>query len=625
MNNLIYRSGHLQNIITVDHLSLERAEILFGPSSTLYGSDALGGVIHLFTKKPQFANDSSLLTKTIVQTRYSTVNNELAASADINIGGKRLASRTVVSYAQFGDLQSGRNENPFYKENYGTRDYYIERINGRDSIVGNSNRYLQVGSGYRQHNVLQKLAFKQNERVTHQINLQYSGSSDVPRYDRLTDVSGGILKFSEWYYGPQKRLLAAYDLNIYVDRFFQKKHVGLNYQLIEESRHQRKLNSDGLQSRIEDVGVGGINIDLQHKDDKHELQVGFDTQHNMLQSTANEKNIVTGEISPLDTRYPDGDNSMLSAAVYASHIWKINSNWNMTDGLRFGYASLKSTLSDTTFFKFPFTTIHQKNPVYSGSIGLVHHPADDFKMSFLVSSGFRVPNIDDLSKIFESAGGILIVPNPNIKPEKTVNAEWGMSKIIHQRTRLESCIYYTSFFDAIQTAPFIYNNQDSITYNGTLSAVMAGQNVGEAYLYGFSGTLKTLASNDFSFNLSMNYTYGRLKTDSVEVPLDHISPFMAKAMAAYSGKKFNTEFFVLYNGWKRLKDYSSSGEDNLVYATSSGMPAWLTANWRIGYTGSDHLTVQAGIENIFDTQYRVFASGMNAPGRNFYLTIRYSL
>lgn len=43
MNNAIYRAGHLQNVITMDNAALDRAEVLFGPASTVYGTDALGG------------------------------------------------------------------------------------------------------------------------------------------------------------------------------------------------------------------------------------------------------------------------------------------------------------------------------------------------------------------------------------------------------------------------------------------------------------------------------------------------------------------------------------------------------------------------------------------------------
>ena len=625
MNNLIYRSGHLQNILTVDQIALDRAEILFGPSSTIYGSDALGGVIHLFTKKPIFSDSEKLLTKVIAQSRYSSVNDEFAEGLDINLGGKQFASRTVLSYSQFGDVRGGSNQNPFYTKSYGTRDYYIDRINGKDSIVKNSDRFMQIGSGYKQYNVMQKFSFQQNDRVLHHLNLQYSNSSNVPRYDRLTDVSDGKLKWSEWYYGPQERLMTAYDLNISNDGFFQSTHLGLNYQAIKESRHQRRYTKDGLENRIETVGVAGFNFDMRHNDEPHEVQIGIDAQYNMLKSTANEKNIVTGETSPLDTRYPNGDNTMLNAAIYVSHIWKINREWNLTDGIRAGYATLNSTIQDNSFFNFPSTSISQTNPVYSGSLGVVHHPSDDLKISFLVSTGFRVPNVDDLSKIFESQVGTLIVPNTSLKPEKTINTEWGFSKILNKRTRFENSVYYTTFFDAIATAPFQLNGRDSILYNGTNSPISANQNLGRAYIYGFSTTLKTQASEELGFLLSMNYTYGRLKTDSADVPLDHISPFMAKAQVIYSAKKFTQEFFVIYNGWKKLKDYRLDAEDNEDYATENGMPAWLTANWRLGYQATKHFTVQAGVENIFDTQYRVFASGINAPGRNLYLTLRYSL
>jgi hemoglobin/transferrin/lactoferrin receptor protein len=627
MNNLIYRSGHLQNILTVDQIALDRAEILFGPSSTVYGSDALGGVIHLFTKKPMFSENDKLLTKVMAQSRYSSVNSEFSEGVDINLGGKRFASRTVISYSRFGDVRGGSNQNPFYTKNYGTRDYYVDRINGQDSIVKNSDRFVQVGSAYTQYNVMQKFGFKQSDRVLHQLNMQFSNSSNVPRYDRLTDLNNGNLKWAEWHYGPQERFMAAYDLNITSDGFFHSTHLGLNYQAIQESRHQRRFNNDTLQNRIENVGVAGLNFEMRHHDERHEVQIGIDGQYNMLVSTANQKDVVTNEISPLDTRYPDGNNSMLNAAFYLSHIWKINREWNLTDGIRVGYASLNSTIQDNSFFNFPTTSISQSNPVYSGSLGVVHHPSDDLKMSFLVSTGYRVPNVDDLSKVFESSSkdSTLIVPNPNLKPEKTINAEWGISNIFNQRTRLENTIYYTSFFDAIQTAPFQFNGKDSMIYDGSNSAILANQNLGRAYIYGFSSTLKTQATKELSFLLSMNYTYGRVKTDTTDIPLDHISPFMAKAQVLYSGEKITSEFFVLYNGWKKLKDYSASGEDNEDYAPEKNMPAWFTANWRLGFQATNRFLVQAGIENIFDTQYRVFASGINAPGRNIYLTLRYSL
>jgi hemoglobin/transferrin/lactoferrin receptor protein len=77
-----------------------------------------------------------------------------------------------------------------------------------------------------------------------------------------------------------------------------------------------------------------------------------------------------------------------------------------------------------------------------------------------------------------------------------------------------------------------------------------------------------------------------------------------------------------FNGWKKIKDYNPDGEDNGQYATVDGMPSWLTLNWRGSYTVKKYLTIQAGIENILDRNYRYFASGFSAPGRNFILALR---
>ncbi|MBL0100003.1 MAG: TonB-dependent receptor plug domain-containing protein [Saprospiraceae bacterium] len=55
LNNIIYRAGHLQNSITLDPSVLERVEILNGSGSTIYGSDALGGVIHFKTRNPMLS------------------------------------------------------------------------------------------------------------------------------------------------------------------------------------------------------------------------------------------------------------------------------------------------------------------------------------------------------------------------------------------------------------------------------------------------------------------------------------------------------------------------------------------------------------------------------------------
>lgn len=624
MNNLIYRSGHLQNAITMDNNSLERVEVLFGPSSTVYGSDALGGVVHFFTKSPIFSDSlSKKVFKANAFARYSGVNEEQTYHVDFHLGNRKWASFTSINFSDFGDLMGGKNQNPFYQKAYGERPFYVSRIDGKDSLVKNENRFLQVGSAYSQYDIVQKVAFRPNQNVKHLLNLQYSNSSDVPRYDRLTDPSSnGGLRFAEWNYGPQERLLAAYDFEKSGNRFFQLVRAGANYQMIEESRIQRNFGNPNRTSRIENVNVLGAFLNLKRVSKDHVLRIGIDAQFNTLTSTASTLNIETNEMASADTRYPDGNNVMWNVAAYLSHTWKLSENLTLNDGFRIGFSSLTSQFVDTTFFKLPYSMVEQNNPVYSGSLGIISTPTEDLKIALMASTGFRVPNVDDLSKVFESAPGDLIVPNPNIQPEKTVNFELGITKSFGRKAYWENVFYTTRFIDAIVTDEFQFNGQDSILYDGVLSRVLANQNKGEAYLFGFSSNYLVQVTDHLSWRASLSYTYGRIKTDTTDYPLDHIPPLMARTQLSYKLGRSSADFFVNYNGWKRLKDYSLNGEDNERYATPEGMPAWLSLNFRFSYMLFDELILQAGIDNILDTQYRHFASGINAPGRNVFGSIR---
>jgi hemoglobin/transferrin/lactoferrin receptor protein len=625
MNNIIYRAGHLQNIITLDNFILERVEVLQGPASTIYGSDALGGVIHFVSRKAEFAAERNLFKLNFVS-RFGSVNNELTQHLDFNFGTKKFSSLTSVTYSKFGDMRGGTNMNPFYTKSYGEKTFYIDRIDGKDVMVKNEDKYTQIQSAYNQYDIMQKFAFQQNDHVIHSLNLQFSNSSDIPRYDRLTEYSGANLTYAEWFYGPQKRLMGAYNFDYKNPQgIFDEIHFGLNYQNIEESRHSRKFGKTTLSHRNENVNVLGANLDITKIIELNVFHFGLDLQYNTLKSTANAENITTGESTPLDTRYPDGDNNLKNFALYFSHSLNLRNNFTLVDGFRIGYNSLHSTIADNSFFKLPVTEIDQNTPVYSGNLGLINSPSDDIKVSLLFSTGFRSPNIDDLAKVFESAKGKVIVPNVDIKPEKTLNYEFGITKIFDKKSKWENSVYYTQFFDAIVTEKFKLNGQDSIEYDGVKSQVYANQNKRKAYIYGFSSEFSSQLSENFIFSTMMNYTYGRIKTDSMDYPLDHVPPFLANMKISYANKKISSSFFVNYNGWKKLKDYNLEGEDNMQYATKDGMPAWLTANINFTYKVCKNASLQLGVYNIFDTQYRVFASGINSPGRNIFGTLRINI
>jgi hemoglobin/transferrin/lactoferrin receptor protein len=626
MNNAIYRAGHLQNVITVDQNMLERVEVLYGPASTLYGSDALGGVIHLRTKTPQLSASGKLKAAGAAFSRFSSANNEKTIHFNMSLGGKRFAWLQAYTYSYFGDLKMGNNYPDEYP-GFGKRSHYVARINDIDSIINNPDDRVQRFSGYKQWDVTQKFLFRQHETVSHSLNFQFSNSSDVPRYDRLQDVRNGTLRFAEWYYGPQTRWLASYELNITSTGFFNQLRANIHYQNIEESRNTREYRRyDRSDKRSEQLTISGYIFDVRKKWNNNELTMGTDGQLNDVISTAARINLINGAVSALDTRYPNGKNRMNYFGLYAQHLLKLKEGKIiLNDGIRVNAVMLHSTIADNSFFNLPFSEIEQNNFAVTGNLGMVFLPTDDFRVTVGLSSGFRNPNIDDLARVFESSTALkrVVIPNAEIKPEYTYNLDLGITQLIAEKIQFDVTGFYTLFRNAIGLAPYQLNGQDSILYNGIVSAVYANRNVKKAVTYGFNVNLKIDFTRQLSFFAAVTHTYGRFKNDDGrKIPQDHIPPTFGKTSVNYNHDRFTTEGFVMFNGWKRIKKYNPDGEDNQQYATPDGMPSWFTLNWRNSFSITKKTLLQFAIENILDRNYRYFASGFSAPGRNYILSLR---
>ena len=311
--------------------------------------------------------------------------------------------------------------------------------------------------------------------------------------------------------------------------------------------------------------------------------------------------------------------------VYAQHLLKLlNGKLVFNDGIRLQTVSLHSTIGDNSFFSFPFTEIKQNNVAVTGNLGVVYLPTEKTRLTANLSSGFRAPNVDDVARIFESnsASRQLIVPNPDIGPEYTYNADLGWTQQVGF-VRFELTGFYTWFRSAISLAPFRFNERDSIQYNGATVRVFANQNINKAYVYGFNTSVTADLGTHFRFYSTLNFTRGRLQPPgSAEVPLDHIPPVYGKTSLSFTHPRLTAEAFALYNGWKHIEDYNPSGEDNAQYATPEGTPSWMTLNLRTSFHLNQQISVQAGVENILDRNYRYFASGFSAPGRNVILALR---
>ncbi len=627
LNNAIYRAGHLQNVITVDPNMLERAEILHGPGSVIYGSDAMGGVMHFYTKNPTLSSNGKSFTSGNVLMRYSTAANEKTAGLTLNAGWKKFGVLVSGSFKDIGDLRQGKNRDSKYGD-WGKRLYYADRINGVDTMMVNSDPLIQKGSGYSQYDMLAKALWTPDSGHSISLNLQLSNSGDIPRYDRLTEMPGGKLKYAEWYYGPQTRALASVKSEWHnKTKFYDYATMIASYQNISEDRVSRSFGKTKKKHQEETVNIFAFNADLM-KDifKKSELRYGIEGNINLIDSKAYNENIIDGTLtSDVATRYPDGGNRMTTLAAYASNSWEINKSVIFSQGIRLSNVSLlaRYTPEMLEITQFPYVDdITQNNTAFNGSLGLVLMPEKGWRITTNLSSGFRAPNIDDMSKLNDSnsTDKLLIVPNPDLKPEYSYNAELTIEKTFNNKIQFGITGFYTLLKNAFVARPFLYNGMDSVVFGGTLSAVQALQNTETATISGVEVSFDASVTHFLSFSSYLTYTYGHVKDD--DVPLDHIPPVFGLTAVKLDLIKFTAEFYARYNGWKRIGDYSPSGEDNETYATEDGMPAWVTLNLKAAYQVNRYLNLQAGLENILDTHYRVFASGISSPGRNFIITLR---
>ncbi len=625
MNNAIYRSGHLQNSITIDNAMLDRVEIIYGPTSTMYGSDALGGVIHYITKEPVLASkESKVITKASAYGQVSSTNSAWKSHLDFSVGNRKIGFLSSVTVSDFGDIRMGSFRAP-YLGDFGKIFHYVKTENGIDSMHNNPDPMVQKRTGYSQYDFLQKILIKPKDNISFGINVQYSTSSNIDRLDQLTKYDDdGYLEYAEWYYGPQKRFLGSFKCHYITDNFFFNTMTFVTgYQRIGESRNTRKFQSEELTSQNELVHVYSANLDFQKQfRSLARFQYGLEFNYNKLKSEAFTENLFTGYKVQTLTRYPDKDNNIVTNGGYINYKQKLSQKFIFSGGFRLNHVRLLSRFSDIFYF-LPYDLIKINNTSVTGSLSLIFEPDKSLKTSIITSTGFRSPNVDDYGKV-RIKNDLVTIPNRDLKPEYTYNVEMGISKTYDGYIQINGSYFVTLLTNAIVRADAILvNGVDSFEVQGDYYHTIANSNSNSAVIHGFNISLISDLNTNITFRSTLNYTYGRDLTDNT--PLAHIPPIFGKTNISYKVKNMINEVYFIYSGWKKIKDMSPLGEDNEEEGTQYGFPGWYTINLRSTYEVNRHITFQLAIENVLNTFYKPYASGVAAPGINAIATLRVNI
>jgi hemoglobin/transferrin/lactoferrin receptor protein len=618
LNNAIYRSGNLQNIINIDPNAISQAEVIYGPGSIIYGSDALGGVMSFNTVSPIFSDEVKVNLN--VLGRYATAAKENTGHMSTSVSSKNFNYFGSFSYSSFGDLKAGSNRSEKYK-GYFKRNFYVSTLDGADFLVANDDPNLQLQSGFDLFSAINKFKFRTGKYSNLEIGLYVSQSSDIPRYDRLTRNIGDSdsLTYAEWYYGPQEWLLNRYSFNYFKsNKFFDQSRLTLGYQRYKESRNDRRFGSESLRTQQEKVDLYTLNIDFNKSVGKDQIYYGIDLFSNDVSSLAYRTNQLTKEKTITESRYPNEGSKYQSMAAYLNYLKEIK-NWTIGIGTRYSAISLEAETNNVGLALFD-GKYNLKNQALNGMISIVYKPNLKHKWSGIISSGFRAPNVDDVGKLFEVTDNIVTVPNPDLKPEYSYNQEISY-QFKNEKIILNLVGYHSILKNAIVRGEYLLDGQNTAVIGGAEKELRAQINNGRARIVGSGLNARISISQAWKASSSINYSRGQTLADNK--PLRHIPPVFGKISISNKREKLKTSFSLMYNFSKRAINIPDSEliDKSEIY-TSGGSPGWITLNLQTEYLLSETFTFQTGIENILDQHYRSYSSGISAAGRNFYFSLR---
>ena len=645
MNNAIYRSGHLQNAITVNPNTVERVEVIYGSSSVAYGSDALGGVIHYYTKSPLINSEEK--SRSSFSSDFSSANLGTVNSFSTELSFNKWASLTSISYSNFGDIRMGTRRAHGYA-NWGLTPFYSEnsRYSFQANPTLNENPNIQKNTAYNQLDLFQKFLVKLNDENQLVFNFQYSNSSDIPRYDKLIEQRSGTLRYAEWFYGPQKRILIAPQLKLFPQkRFMNSGRITFAYQNIDESRNSRAFESFIRKTQKENVQVWSLNGDFEFElNQKHSFSYGFEATLNKVRSFAFGKELVVQQnevialkpSAPSPTRYPSKGSTYDSFASFVNWIWDLNNELTVNFGMRFTNTNLEARWKEYYNINALLEGVNLDALALTQTLALTYRPTEKTQWNLILSNGFRNPNIDDVGKIREN-NGILVVPNPSLFPEYAYNFELGIKRYFDQSKNYLSLRGFSTLISRHigRSSYIIFSDtttpdQATIRYNGEEVETYANNNLGNRYLYG--GSLDGYYSLNTFLSLRGNFSFIQAVKSEKYGPLPSISPAFGRIFIEYQKSNWLSYLSFEFSDNKNIEAYSIGGEDGLeetpplsenplLYA---GTPAWSELSWLAQYRWKKSTSFRITLENILDTHYRPFASGISAPGRNLKLGVNYS-
>ena len=575
LNNAFFRNAPNQYVALVDALNLERVEVVRGPMSTLYGSDAMGGVMQMLTPEPRF-NGSDWQARGLLRSRWSSADQSSHSRAAFETGREGLGISGGVSYQDIGTRRAGGGERlPFTA--------FTQR-------GGDLKLLLAPGNG---HELM--------------ASMQYGRQPRTPRHDALVPGFGQDQpENAEFWFQPQERRFAHLRYRYRESTpIADDIEVHLGEQKIVDGRTARAFgapNRDVERNRSTLRGFTGHlgkNIGASHY-----LSYGWELYRDRVDSFRERTNITTGAISARPPRFPDGS-TMESMALFVSDDWYATDRLNINAGLRYSRfdIQLTPTVNDIG--------VRVQPDDLSGDLGFAYTLTDSLRLVGNAGRGFRAPNIFDLGTFGDRPGNRFNIPNEALDPETVTTFDLGL-KYVDETWQWELMVFRSNYRDKITS---ILTGE--VNENG--QELVQSRNATRLLLTGVESGLRYAPNEDWQLYATATHTRGDERFEGEEYPADRIPPLFGKLGARWRfAPDWEAEGWTLYAA---RQDRLSPRDVGDARINPDGTAGWATLNARVGWRVRDGLMLQLSVENIADKRYREHGSGLDQPGRNASLAL----
>lgn len=574
VNTAFFRNAPNQYLALVDSFMTAQIEVVRGPSSVLYGGDALGGVVNVLTHTPEFYSPEWDMTGQVFSS-WDSADEKWISHVGGDFGNNKIASTFGLSYQDIGQRTTGSGETiPF--------------------------------TSYTSRSFNNKWVFNTSDRSNWIFDMQFTHQPATPRVDNLVAGFGETEPESLVYlFQPNERQFAHLKYTTAEPtEWYDMANYHFSFQKITDNRYSQPLSGSRTDTEQNHSDLFTIQADWNKAlDDDSLLVYGFDSYLDTI-SSSRQRVLADGTDVPRESRYPD-QSSMRQVAVFADWHQFVGDHV-FTAGVRFSDYDIDLNSPDIAQDQLDLTDL-----TWHGS--WLYKLNDQDRVFINIGRGFRPPNIFDLGQVGERSGNRFNVINPNLEPESVISFDLGF-KHAGNGWQAEIVAFVSRYQDVIASI-----ETGELTADGL--DVVQSQNINEVDIYGLEAELNYYFENGGHLFTNFTYTHGTEESDDGNGPADRIPP-------SFGVIGFQQD---LNDDWKyrsqaryaSTQDRLSARDLNDARINPFGTGGFVVYDTHFTWQHSINGQVRLGVENIFDKKYREHASGLDAPGRNYHVSFYY--